>query len=279
MKRCIMNKKIYDLTVNLSGSDTQYITSYRPIDVTYKNINGPIINSDSDMLISPRTITLSATPGKGLLEIPSSNKWFNNISKEIEISNYNKSETVSVALKKYTLGIELNGTNPPYLLAGNTTVSPIAWNSTYTDSRGYDIIYFSGIPAGECTINIEENEYFEPYTIGIDLYSDTTITANLDRKASVFTIVVTINPNVTIYRYSSGEERREIESTYLTVDYVDQYGYSQNKRISSGYNGITTSFTCLKGTTFSYNGSSSGKYTSDNKLYVGGNTNYVQVDS
>lgn len=279
MKRCIMNKKSYDLTVDLSGSDTQYITPYRPINVTYKNINGPIINSDSDMLISPRTITLSATPGKGLLEIPSSNNFFSNASKEIEISNYNKSETVSVALKTFTLGIDLNGTNPPYLLAGNTTVSPIAWNSTYTDSKGYDIIYFSGIPAGECTINIEENEYFEPYTIGIDLYSDTTITANLDRKASVFTIVVTINPNVTIYKYSSGEERREIEYTNLTVNYVDQYGYSQNKQISSGYNGITTSFTCLKGTTFSYSGSSSGTYTSDDNLYVGGNTNYVQVDS
>ncbi len=279
MKRCIMNKKSYDLTVDLSGSDTRYITSYRPINVTYKNINGPIINNDSDTLDSLYPIILSATPGKGLLEIPSSNNFFSNVSKEIEISNYNKSETVSVALKRYALSIELNGTNPPYLLAGNTTVSPIAWDSVYTNSKGHGIIYFPGMPAGECTINIEGNENFEPYTINIDLYSDTIITANLARKVSVFTIVITIKPNTIIYKYSSGEERREIEYTNLTVNYVDQYGYSQNKQISSGYNGITTSFTCLKGTTFSYIGSSSGECTSDSNLEVGGNTKYIQVNS
>lgn len=279
MKRCIMNKKSYDLTVDLSGSDTRYITSYRPINVTYKNINGPIINNDRDMLIFPSTITLSATPGKGLLEIPSSNKYFNNISKEIEISNYNKSETVSVDLKRYTLNVDLKGTSYPNFLAGKTTVSPIAWDSVYTNSKGYDIIYFSGIPAGECIIDIEGNENFEPYTTSIDLYSNTTITANLTRKVSVFTIVVTMNPNRTIYvSSSSGNTRTEITYTNLTVNYVDQYGNSKNAQLSSGSTGITTSFKCLGGTTFSYSGSSSGTYTSDNELYVGGNTNYVYVE-
>lgn len=276
MKRCIMNKKSYDLTVNVSGRDTQYITSYRPINVTYKNINGPIINNDSDMLTFPRTITLSATPGKGLLEIPSSNKFFSNISKEIEISNYNKSETVSVGLKKYTLSVELKGTNPPNLLAGKTSVTPMAWDSVYNDSKGYDTIYFYGMPAGECTIDIEGNKNFEPYTTSIELYSDTTITANLTRKVSVFTITVNLNPNRTIYiSTSSGSTRTEMTYTNLTVNYVDQYGNSQNKQLSSGYNGIRTSFKCLGGTTFSYRGSSSGKCTSDNTLDIGGNTNYV----
>lgn len=276
MKRCIMNKKSYDLTVNVSGRDTQYITSYRPINVTYKNINGPIINNDSDMLTFPRTITLSATPGKGLLEIPSSNKFFSNISKEIEISNYNKSETVSVGLKKYTLSVELNGTSYPNLLAGKTSVTPMAWDSRYTDSKGYDLIHFYGMPAGECTIDIEGNKNFEPYTTSIELYSDTTITANLTRKVSVFTITVNLNPNRTIYiSTSSGGTRTEMTYTNLTVNYVDQYGHNQNKRISSGSRGIKTSFTCLGGTTFSYTGSSHGECTSDNTLDIGGNTNYV----
>ena len=276
MKRCIMNKKSYDLTVDLSGRDVQYITSHRLIYVTYKNIKGPIIINNSDMLTFPRTISFFAAPGKGLLEIPSSNKYFNNISKEIEISNYNKSETVSVGIKKYTLGIKLKGTNPPHLLAGNTTVSPIAWDSRYNDSKGYDTIYFYGIPAGECTIDIEGNENFEPYTTSIDLYGNTTITANLTRKASVFTIAVTLNPNRTIYiSQSSGNTRTEVEYTHLTVNYVDQYGNNKKTQVSSGYNGINTSFTCLGGTTFSYSGSSSGTCTSDNELYVGGDTNYV----
>lgn len=276
MKRCIMNKKSYDLTVNFSGSDARYITSHRPIDVTYKNINGPIINSDSDMLTSPHAITLSATPGKGLLEIPSSNKYFNNTSKEIEISNYNKSETVSVGIKKYTLNVELKGTNPPNLLAGKTRVSPIAWDSVYTDSKGYDTIHFPGIPAGECTIDIEGNKNFEPYTTSIDLYSNTTITANLTRKVSVFTVTVALNPNRVIHiSQSSGNTRTEVTYTNLTVNYVDQNGNKKNTQLSSGYNGIRTSFTCLGGTTFSYRGSSSGECTSDNELYVGGNTEYV----
>ena len=276
MKRCIMNKKSYDLTVNVSGSDTAYIHSYRTINVTYKNINGPIINNDSDMLTFPRTITFSATPGKGLLEIPSSNKFFSNISKEIEISNYNKSENVSVNLRKYTLNVELNGANYPNLLAGKASVAPMAWDSIYTDSKGYDIIHFYGIPAGECTIDIEGNKNFEPYTTSIDLYSDTTITANLTRKVSVFTITVNLNPNRTIYiSQSSGSSRTEVTYTNLTVNYVDQYGNTQNKRISSGSRGIKASFTCLGGTTFSYMGSASGDRTSDDTLYVGGNTNYV----
>lgn len=276
MKRCIMNKKSYDLTVNFSGSDARYITSYRPIDVTYKNINGPIINSDSDMRTSLRPLILSATPGKGLLEIPSSNKYFNNTSKEIEISNYNKSETVSVDIKKYMLNVGLKGTSNPNLLAGKTKVSPIGWDSVYTNSKGYGTIYFSGIPAGECTIDIEGNENFEPYTTRIDLYGNTTITANLTRKVSVFTIVVTLNPNRIIHvSQSSGNTRTEITYTNLTVDYVDQYGNGKNARLSSGSNGIRTSFQCLGGTTFSYRGSSSGTCTSDNELYVGGNTDYV----
>lgn len=276
MKRCIMNKKSYDLTVDPSGRDTQYITSYRLINVTYKNINGPIINNDSDMLTYPHTITLSATPGKGLLEIPSSNKFFSNISKEIEISNYNKSENVSVELKKYTLTVELNGASYPNLLAGETSVTPMDWDSVYTSSKGYDIIYFPGMPAGECTIDIEGNENFEPYTTSIDLYSDTTITANLTRKVSVFTITVNLNPNRTIYiSQSSGSSRTEMTYTNLTVNYVDQYGNTQNKRISSGSRGIKTSFTCLGGTTFSYMGSASGERTSDDTLTIGGNTNYV----
>ena len=276
MKRCIMNKKSYDLTVNPSGSDTAYINSYRPINVTYKNINGPIINNDSDMLTFPRTITFSATPGKGLLEIPSSNKFFSNVSKEIEISNYNKSESVSVNLNKYTLNVELNGANYPNLLAGKTSVAPMAWDSIYTDSKGYDLIHFYGIPAGECTIDVEGNKNFEPYTTSIDLYSDTTITVNLTRKVSVFTITVNLNPNRTIYiSQSSGSSRTEVTYTNLTVNYVDQYGNTQNKRISSGSRGIKTSFTCLGGTTFSYMGSASGERTSDDTLNIGGNTNYV----
>lgn len=276
MKRCIMNKKSYDLTVDFSGGDMRYISSYRPIYVTYKNINGPIINSDSDMLTSPLTITLSATPGKGLLEIPSSNEYFDNISKEIEISNYNKSETVSVYIKKYTLGIELKGTSYPNLLAGKTSVAPMAWDSIYNDSKGYDTIYFYGIPAGECIIDIEGNKNFEPYTTSIDLYGNTTITANLTKKVSVFTIAVNLKPNRIIYiSQSSGSSRTEVKYTNLTVNYVDQYGNNQNKRISSGSSGIKTSFTCLGGTTFSYTGSSHGECTSDNTLDIGGNTNYV----
>lgn len=276
MKRCIMNKKSYDLTVNPSGSDTAYINSYRTINVTYKNINGPIINNDSDILTFPRTITFSATPGKGLLEIPSSNKFFSNVSKEIEISNYNKSENVSVNLKKYTLYVELNGANYPNLLAGKVSVAPMAWDSIYTDSKGYDIIRFYGIPAGECTIDIEGNKNFEPYTTSIDLYNDTSITVDLTRKVSLFTISVNLNPNRTIYiSQSSGSSRTEVTYTNLTVNYVDQYGHNQNKRISSGSRGLKTSFTCLGGTTFSYMGSASGERTSDDTLYVGGNTNYV----
>lgn len=276
MKRCIMNKKFYDLTVNPSGRDTQYISSYRPIYVTYKNIKGPIIINNSDMLTFPRTIDFFATPGKGLLEIPSSNKFFSNISKEIEISNYNKSENVSVELKKYTLTVKLNGANYPNLLAGKTSVTPMAWDSIYTDSKGYDLIHFYGIPAGECTIDIEENKNFKPYTKSIELYSDTTITANLTRKVSLFTITVNLNPNRTIYiSQSSGSSRTEVTYTNLTVNYVDQYGNTQNKRISSGSRGIQTSFTCLGGTTFSYRGSASGERTSDDTLTIGGNTNYV----
>ena len=279
MKRCIMNKKSYDLTVDLSGSDTRYITPYRPINVTYKNINGPIINSDSDMLISPRTITLSATPGKGLLEIPSSNNFFSNVSKEIEISNYNKSETVSVALKKFTLTISLNGTSSN-LRAGNIKISPIAWNSVYVNSQGYGVISFSNIPAGECTINIEGNENFESYTTNVTLYSNATIIANLTRIYSTFVINVTMNPDQTIYRSSSSGDiiRTEITYTTLTINYVDKDGISRSKQMSSGSTGITSSFTCLDGTTFSYSGSSSGTYTSDGNLYVGGNTNYVYVE-
>lgn len=279
MKRGMMNQKNFQLVVKPSY-DAGYISSYRPLSIEYRNINGPIIKSDAITIYSSDTVFLNAIQGKGRLGIPSLDNYFDSNTEEIEISNYNKSVSLPISYKKYILIINLVGTNNPYLRAGEIQVTPYDWPTTYYNRAGYGYIQFKDIPYGKCNIYVTGNQNFGSYSSSSYITGDTTIDITLEKVCKTFTVVVTVSPNREIYNYPDGHQEERYIETYVNVEYIDNYGDSRHETVRSDYSHETTrSFVCLSGQKFNYSGSGNGSVDKDANIYIGGETKYIEVAS
>lgn len=279
MKRGMMNQKKFQLAVKPSY-DVGYISSYRPLSIEYKNINGPIIKDDTITIYSSDTVFFDAIQGKGQLGIPSSDNYFGSNTEEIEISNYNKSVSLLISYKKYTLTINLVGTSNPYLRAGEIQVTPYNWPITYNNSVGYDSIQFKDIPYGECNIYVVGNQNFGSYSNREYITKNTTIDITLEKLYGTFTVIVTVSPNREIYNYPDGHQEERYIATYVRVEYIDNYGDPHSETVSSGYSsGTVRSFVCLSGQKFNYSGTKTGSVDKDAEIDIGGETRYINVTS
>ena len=279
MKRGMMNQKKFQLAVKPSY-DVEYISSYRPLSIEYKNINGPVIKDDTITIYSSDTVFFDAMQGKGRLGIPSSDNYFGSNTEEIEISNYNKSVSLPISYKKYTLTINLVGTNNPYLRAGEIQVTPYDWPTTYNNSAGYGSIQFKDIPYGECNIYVVGNQNFGSYSNREYITKNTTIDITLEKLYGTFTVIVTVSPNREIYNYPDGSQEERYIVTYVRVEYIDNYGNTRSENVSSGYSsGNIRSFVCLSGQKFNYSGTENDSVDKDAEIYIGGETRYIEVTS
>lgn len=279
MKRGMMNQKNFQLAVKPSYN-AEYISSYRPLSIEYKNINGPVIKDDTITIYSSDTVFFDAIQGKGQLGIPSSDNYFGSNTEEIEISNYNKSVSLPISYKKYILTINLVGTSNPYLRAGEIQVTPYDWPTTYNNSAGYGSIQFKDIPYGECNIYITGSQNFGSYSSSSYITGDKTIDITLEKVYKTFTVVVTVSPNREIYNYPDGHQEERYIATYVKVEYINNYGDTRSENVSSGYNSETIrSFVCLSGQKFNYSGDKNGSVDKDANIYIGGETRYIEVTS